>query len=47
MVKVEGNRGSQKTTITAIFVKKQIENEFKNLGKMNLVLCFAIPISDY
>ena len=42
MVEVEGNRASQKTTITATFMKKLREDGFKSLGKMKLVLRFAI-----
>ena len=42
MVEVEGNRTSQKTTITATFMKKLREDGFKSLGKMKLVLRFAI-----
>lgn len=38
MVQVEGRRASQKSMITATFMKKLIEDGFKSLGKMKLVL---------
>ena len=43
MVEVEGNRASQKTTLTATFMKKLREDGFNSLGKMKLVVRFAIP----
>ena len=42
MVEVEGNRASQKTTISATFMKKLREDGFNSLGKMKLVLHFAL-----
>ena len=42
MVEVEGNRASQKITISATFMKKLRKDGFNSLGKMKLVLHFAL-----